>query len=698
MGIGSSIPQSVLIPKHRAELVAAIDKANKDPSVKAIVLEPSLFDVPVGSSLAHMFDPASKQAPSVAALADAVEASTKPVVAAIYGPCAGVGVAIALATHGIAASSDATFALPEVRAGVCPAFGSLYRLARCADTATSVRLACSAASLKADKALEAKLFDAVVPAGNPAAVTAKGAAMAAAMNPAKLRRASRQSSQLSGMQMRIAKGMVEKGAKGMPAPTATFALLQTASSSASLAVFTAAEDKTFATLSATKESRALRHIAVAEAAAARPAAAAGGTLGVVGGPGGVARCVAVLGAGTMGSGIAVAFMLVGVRVRLMEPSAALVAAGAQRVDAVFAGRVAKDTMSAADKAAVMRLLSTHTTVADAANGADIVVEAVIEDMTLKKKILAEAAAAAPPHALLASNTSSLDLDDIASSLPAGAAARLVGMHFFSPAHVMPLLENIRTKVASADAAAAAMAAAKQLRKTPVLVGVCSGFAANRSLYAYLRQAEWMVEEGATPAQIDAALRAHGMAMGPFAMADMSGLDVAANVRKHWPASERTHTPTHRYSELVMEFANAKRFGVKTGAGIYKYTAKTGNAPQDDPAATAIIAAYRSKRGLVPRPIPDDEIVERMLLAAVREAVLLATEGVVEDISVVDVCWVYGYGYPALLGGPVFHCVSKYGPRLAARLEHYAAKLGPSMGGPQAFAPPAALATVRMPIV
>jgi 3-hydroxyacyl-CoA dehydrogenase len=381
------------------------------------------------------------------------------------------------------------------------------------------------------------------------------------------------------------------------------------------------------------------------------------------------NAVAVVGGGTMGRGIAIALLDAGFPVTLIEQSADAAARAGDAVAAHYAALVGRGRINA-DVAAQRRVRLSPTTAWTALATADLVIEAVFEEMSLKEEVFRRLARETRPATILASNTSTLNLDRIAEATD--DPERVVGLHFFSPANVMRLLEIVRGAKTSAPVLATALALARRLGKIGVVAGVCDGFIGNRMILPYLRQAVFLLEEGAEPAQVDAALEAFGMAMGPFAMSDLAGNDVGWRLRlaqKPWLDASR------RYSFLPDRLCEAGRYGQKTGAGWYDYPAGSRNGVASSVVAE-LIAASRRAAGIVPRRISAEEIVERCLLPLVNEGHRLLDEGIAIRPSDIDVVYAHGYGFPRYRGGPMFWADAQGPNWLVSRLNHYEALLGP----------------------
>lgn len=378
--------------------------------------------------------------------------------------------------------------------------------------------------------------------------------------------------------------------------------------------------------------------------------------------------VAVIGGGTMGSGIAIAALGAGHDVLLLEQDGAALERGAARVRDHYAARVRAGKLKADSAAACEARLRCSLDWSELAT-ADLVIEAVFEELGVKRQVFQRIDAVAKAGAVLASNTSYLDLDAIAAAT--SRPQDVIGLHFFSPAQVMRLMEVVRGAASADDALATGLHFGSTLKKLPLLTGNAFGFVGNRLYAAYRRQCEFMVEEGAWPEQVDAALVRFGFAMGPFAVGDLSGLDIAWRMRQ---AQAATRDPAARYVHIADRLCEAGRLGRKTGAGYYRYA--DGGKPQVDPAVHALVEQARSAKGIVARRLDDDEICRRALLALVNEAALLLAEGVAERATDVDLALVNGYGFPRREGGPVFWARERGEPALKADLDWLAGVSGP----------------------
>ncbi|MFD5823985.1 3-hydroxyacyl-CoA dehydrogenase NAD-binding domain-containing protein [Lentzea sp. NPDC060358] len=553
----------------------------------------------------------------------AIERHPCPVVAAISGSTLGGGLELALACDLRVASEGARVGLPEAGLGMIPGAGGIVRTVRLLDPARVLELVVSATSVDVKHAGD--LVDLVVPE------RLRDHAVAAARTATKR--------VLTGLPARTGPpGEVEEtsrrllarhGATG-PVVAAVAAVLAACALPARAAL--RHERAEFTRLRASREAAALRHLFFARAAANK----AGKPLVRR-----EIRRVGVIGAGTMGAGIARAFASAGAEVVLVDVNPQMLERASAAVQR--AGHDVRTSERMDDLA-----------------GVDLVVEAVFEDHDVKTEVLAAAATAAP-GVPLATNTSYLDVDALAAAVP--DPRLVVGLHFLAPAHRTAVLEVVRGRETSSEALDHAFSAARLLDKTPVVVGVCDGFAGNRVFSAYRHQCELLVEEGAEPHQVDEALLDLGFAMGPFAVADMSGLDVAWRARRRRDA---TRDPRERYPDVADRLVEKGRLGQKTGAGWYRYPDGT-RVPQDDPEVASIIADSRSSRGIAARPIGPDEIAERVLASMANEAALLLAEGIAARPGDIDVLLTRGYGFPEQLGGPCHWATTQPPEKLARAL-------------------------------
>ncbi|MDB5572477.1 MAG: 3-hydroxyacyl-CoA dehydrogenase [Hyphomicrobiales bacterium] len=600
----------------RRGLVDAVAQLNSAPDLTHGVIIGAGRTFISGSDIKEFGKPL--QHPLVPDVIVAIEQSPKPIVAAISGAALGGGYEIALACDARVASPQALVGLPEVRLGIIPGAGGTQRLPRLIGMERAIDIVCSARRVPGPEALALGMVDALADD-----LRADACRFALGLR-GKSRLRDRAAPPVDDAALADAKARALKAARGLGSVAHALRALDLA---ISLPIDEALREERaiFEALRTGEEAAALRHLFFAEREALKLPDGGGSARDI--------RKVGVLGAGTMGAGIAVAFLQAGYEVALIDTNDAAIARARDFIAKEMRSDSAPATLQAGGG---MELLAE----------CDLVLEAIIEDMAAKQGVLSRAARIAP-QALLASNTSYLDLDEIARAT--GRAGELVGLHFFSPAHKMKLLEVVRGAATSHETLASALSIAKRLRKIAVVAGVGEGFIGNRIYGAYRRHCEFMVEEGAAPQQVDAALRAFGFAMGPFAVGDMSGLDIAWRMRQRLAPSR---DPRERYVAIADRLCELGRFGRKTGAGWYRYGA---DAPggQPDPVVAEVIASCAQQGGLAPRAFSDAEIVSRALGAMINEAGNVLADGVAQRASDIDLVFVNGYGFPASKGGPLF---------------------------------------------
>lgn len=639
----------------RTGLLAAIETLRGDEHLRGAVLIGAGSTFIAGSDLREFGQPLAE--PQLPTVIRAIEDCGKPVVAALHGAALGGGFELALGCDARVASPGTVVGLPEVTLGIIPGAGGTQRLPRIVGIPRAIGMVCSGERVHSAAARVAGLIDAEVPGDLRAAAVAHARQMAGG----KQRLRDRTVPAADLVAVADASAAALKAGKRRPAVHAAIDAI-TVTAYATIDEGLAAERAVFQRLRVSREAVALRHQFFAERDSAKHPSLDGVAPRSV-------QCVAVIGAGTMGSGIAIAALEAGHDVLLLEQDAAALERGATRIHAHYAGRVQSGKVKPAVAAACEARLTASldwTRLAEA----DLVIEAVFEDLAVKQQVFRRIDHLARPGAVLASNTSYLDLDAIAAAT--SRPQDVIGLHFFSPAHVMRLMEVVRGTVSAPDALATGLAVARKLRKLPLLTGNAFGFVGNRLYAAYRRQCEFMVEEGAWPEQVDAALEAFGFAMGPFAVADLSGLDIAWRMRQ---AQAATRDPAARYVHIADRLCEAGRLGRKTGAGYYRY-AEGSSRPQVDGAVHDLITQARCDKGLTPRTLAADEIQRRALLALVNEAALLLAEGVAERATDVDVALVNGYGFPRWEGGPVFWARERGAAALQADLDELAALSGP----------------------
>ena len=619
----------------RAAIMENLEKADKDAAVKAVVLVGAAKAFSGGADIREFNSPRIK--PDLPDVNDRQDAMTKPLVAAIGGFALGGGLELALACHYRVAAPKALLGLPEVKLGILPGSGGTQRLPRVVPMAEAVQMMTTGNPIPAEKAKQLGLVDEV----------AQGDLLDFSLNFVKtkigkaLPRIRDRSVKLEDPKSFFAKAREEvaKASRGYPAP---LEIVGCAEAAATIPFDEGRkhEREAFARLVVTSESKSLRHAFFAERQTSKIPDVPEDT------PVREVKKAAVLGAGTMGGGIAMNFANAGIPVTLIDMHQAAVDKGISIIRKNYAATVSKGRLKQEDMDKRMGLIK-ETTRLEEAKDADIIIEAVFERMDVKQDVFKKLDAIAKPGAILATNTSTLDIDQIAAVTK--RPQDVIGTHFFSPANVMRLLEVVRGKKTDKGVLATTMKLGKALKKVPVVSGVCDGFIGNRMLEKYGQQSLFLIDEGATPQQVDAALAKFGMAMGPFTMYDMAGNDIGWEVRKR----RYQERPDFVYSKIADRVCEQGRFGQKTGKGFYKYEA--GNRkPIPDPDVDKIIDAYRKEIGVKPRTISDEEIVQRLIYALVNEGAHILEEGIALRASDVDMVYLTGYGFPPYRGGPMFY--------------------------------------------
>ena len=570
------------------------------------------------------------------------EDSAKPIVAAIGGTCMGGGLELALACHFRVALPSASIALPEVKLGLLPGAGGTQRLPRAVGVETALNMIVSGASVPASQLAGTALFDAMIDEGLVAGAVAFANKIVAERRRLKRLRDIRIDYPDAEGFFQFARNTVGAVAKGLPAPLKCIDAVEAAVEKP-FEDGLRTERELFLSLMQSSESRALRHAFFAERAAAKIPDIDEKT------PARKIERVAVIGAGTMGGGITMNFLSAGIPVALLEMSSEALDKGVGTIRRNYEGSMKRGRLTAEALERNMALLAPTLSYDDLA-AADLVIEAVFEDITVKEGVFRKLDEIAKPGAILASNTSTLDLNRIAATTK--RPQDVVGMHFFSPANVMKLLEVVRGKATAADVLVTVMKLAKKIGKTAVVAGVCDGFIGNRMLEQYIRQALFLLEEGASPPQVDRAIERFGMAMGPFRVSDLAGNDISWAIRKR----RYVEKPTVVYSRVADRICELGRFGQKTGSGWYRYEAGRRDAIPD-PAIDALIDTYRKEKGFTPRAITDDEIVERCVFALVNEGARILEDGIALRASDIDLVYLTGYGFPVARGGPMFYADS-----------------------------------------
>ena len=623
----------------RLGLFDGIAQAAHDDAVTAIVILGAGKAFCGGADIRQFDTPAASAQPTLRQVIARIEQSAKPVVAAIHGVALGGGMELALGCHYRIARADASLGLPEVNLGLVPGGGGTQRLPRLIGVPAALELIQSGKPVRGDKAVALGMADALID-GEPLAAAVAFAERVAGLPGAHPVIARKPCADAAGVDFAARIAAVSAKARNALAQRAAIACVEAATR---LPIEAGLDDERarFDQLVAGTESKALRHLFFAEREAPKVAALpAGAWLRAV------AR-VGILGAGTMGAGIAMAFANAGIPVTLLEQQQGALDRGLAMIRRNYEITATKGKLTA--QGIAQRMACITPTLADAALAdADLVIEAVFEDMAVKQAVFARLDALCKPGAILATNTSRLSIDVIAAST--SRPQDVIGLHFFSPANVMKLLEVVQGERTAPEVTATCMKMAQAIGKIPVLVRVCEGFVGNRMLTPYWREAGFLLEEGASPQQVDGALTRFGMAMGPLAMADLAGMDINWATRKRLAPTRPAHL---RYSKVADRICEQGRFGQKTNAGYYRYEAGS-RTPLPDPVVDALIRACAAQAGIERRDVSHEEIVERCVLALVNEGARILEEGVARRASDIDVVYVHGYGFPAWRGGPMFH--------------------------------------------
>ena len=632
----------------RTALMAALDdlRTKAGAGLTAIVIAGSTKVFSGGADITEFGHPATE--PSLRALIAAIEAMPVPVVAAIQGVAFGGGLELALGCDARVGWAGAKLGLPEVKLGLLPGAGGTQRLPRVVGVEKALTMIVTGTPIGAADALAVGLLDAVLDGPYPDAAIAY--ARTAQRRPVRDRTDHLVAAQKDPALLDRLAAPLLRGSKAA-APRQCVEAIR-AATTMPLDQGLAEERRLFEVLLAGSESRAQRHAFFAEREAQKPRIAPGTQ------PRPIHRA-AVIGAGTMGGGIAMCFANAGIPVTVIETDQAALDRGMARITELYGISTKRGSITADEAQARLGRIEAHLGL-EGVGDADIVVEAVFEDMDVKRQVFAELDRLAKPGAILATNTSYLDIDTIAAST--ARPQDVLGMHFFSPANVMKLLEVVRGGTAGDDAVATAAAIGKRLGKVSVVVGNCFGFVGNRMLARRTDAAERLLLDGASPAEVDAALVAFGFKMGPFAMADLAGLDIGMRIRRAFGKT----------AAVADALCDAGRYGQKTGAGYYRYD---GRDATPDPTVDAIIATASAAAGITRRPISADEITERLVYPMVNEGARILDEGVAARPGDIDTIWLHGYNWPAYRGGPMWFGSDKGLAHIAQRLTHYADATG-----------------------
>ncbi|HUN70319.1 MAG TPA: 3-hydroxyacyl-CoA dehydrogenase NAD-binding domain-containing protein [Burkholderiales bacterium] len=640
----------------RPGIMDGIKKAQADPAVKALVIIGSAKAFSGGADIREFNTPKMGVPPSLPEINDAQDACSKPMIAAIGGFALGGGLELALGCHYRVALPKSLLGLPEVKLGLLPGSGGTQRLPRVVGAAQGIQMMTTGNPVPAEKALGLGLVDEIV----------QGDLLEGAIQFAqKLVKEKKGPRRIRDMTVKVdgepkaffekARAEVGKASRGFPAPLEIVSCVE-AAVNRPFDDGRKFERERFAVLVEGSESKALRHMFFAERQTTKIPDVPEDT------PARPVKSAAVIGAGTMGGGITMSLVNAGIPVTLIEMKQDALDRGLATIRKNYASTVSKGRLKQEEMDKRMALIKPALELA-AGKDADIVIEAVFERMDVKQDIFRKLDALMKPGAILATNTSTLDVNAIAAVTK--RPQDVIGTHFFSPANVMRLLEVVRGAKTAKDVLATTMKLGKAIKKVPVVSGVCDGFIGNRMVEKYGQQSLFLIDEGCSPQQVDAAAYKWGMAMGPLAMGDMAGLDIGWEIRKR----RYVERPNFVYSKVGDRIAELGRYGQKTGKGWYKYNLPD-RKPIPDPEVEEIIRKYRAENNIKTRSISDEEIVERLIYALVNEAAYILEEGIALRASDIDMVYLTGYGFPAYRGGPMFYADTVGLAKVLASIEKF----------------------------
>ncbi len=649
-------PVNALSLEVRTGLVAGLARAAADPAIKAVVIAGAGGSFPAGADIKEIASGAAFQPPILLEVQAQMEALGKPIVAAIEGLALGGGFELALTCHARVAAPGARVGLPEVKLGLIPGAGGTQRFTRLAGPEAALAAITSGEQLPAARALSLGLIDAIAAEALPAAIALARRLLADGVPTL----ASAREEKIGAIDPELFaqwRRVHARKFRGQLAPWRIVDAIEAACTHSRTEAFQL-ERKYYLECRESPQRKALMHVFHAERAARKIP-----DVGPEVVPLPIGRA-AVVGAGAMGVGIAMCFANAGIPVTLLDVSEEALERALARVRELYGQTVERGKLTP-EQADAAREHIGGTSGYEALGEVDIAIEAVFEDPQLKREVFENLDRSTPPHAILASNTSTLDIDRLAAVT--GRPQQVVGTHFFSPAHVMKLMENVRGAASSPQTLATVMALARRLGKIPVLAGNCDGFIGNRMLQYYGAEAERLLEEGATPEQVDAVVESFGFAMGPLAMRDLSGNDVGWAIRRN-----RTLPPDERWSPILERMAGEGYLGRKSGRGFYRYE---GGKRLHNPQALALIEAVSRELGIERRAIPTEEILARLLHPLVNEGAKILAEGVAARPGDIDVVYIHGYGFPAYKGGPMYWALEDGLEKVIATLERLAVTHG-----------------------
>ncbi len=633
-------PVNSMSAANRVHVGGALKKADADPAVKAMVLIGSEKAFSGGAEIREFNTEKSRVSPVLPELNDIQDGLKKPLVAAIGGFALGGGLELALGCHYRVASPKALLGLPEVKLGLLPGSGGTQRLPRIVPMAEAVRMMTTGSTVSGDKAKQLGLVDDVVQGDLlEGALAFTRTLIKESKGPKRIRDLPAKMDGDPKAFFEAVRAEVRKTSRGYPAPLEIVACCEAAATKP-FDEGRKFERERFMVLVEGNESKAMRHMFFAERQTSKIPDVPDDT------PLRAVKSAAVIGAGTMGGGIAMNFANAGIPVSMMDVTQEAVDKGFKKIKDNYASTVSKGRLKQEEMDKRISLIKTTTRLEDAKD-ADIVIEAVFERMDVKQDMFRKLDAVMKPGAILATNTSTLDVNAIADVTK--RPQDVIGTHFFSPANVMRLLEVVRGAKTAKDVLATTMKLGKTIKKVPVVSGVCDGFIGNRMVEKYGQQSLFLIDEGCSPQQVDAAAYKWGMAMGPLAMGDMAGLDIGWEIRKR----RYVERPNFIYSKVGDKIAELGRYGQKTGKGWYRYELPN-RTPIPDPEVEKVISDYRKEKNIKTRSISDEEIVERLIFALVNEAATILEEGIALRASDIDMVYLTGYGFPPYRGGPMFY--------------------------------------------
>ena len=641
-------PVNAFSLSQRIGVSEALTAGLQDPDIQAFVICGSGRMFSAGADIREFDTGVAGESPTLMDLISLIEDSPKPVVCALHGTALGGGCELSLACHSRIAVPGTRIGLPEVTLGIVPGAGGTQRLPRLIGVLPALDAIVSGKPMTAERAHELGLVDGLADDGDDLLKISVSLAHRLSVGPEPPRKTRDRDGHLLEAQNRPElfdefRSRISRRARGFEAPFACIDCVE-AATTMSFENGLAFEREVFLRCRSSNQSLSQRHAFFAEREARKVSGLGPETSQTD------VRHAAVLGCGTMGTGIAMCFANAGIPVIVTESEQGMLDRGMKMIRKNYASTVSKGRMTEEEAEARLALIE-PTLEFERVSAADVVIEAVFEEMELKKKIFTRLDGLCKADAILATNTSSLDVNTIAAVT--GRPEQVVGTHFFSPANVMRLVEIVRGDHTSPEVLATTLTLSKQLGKVGVVVGVCDSFAANRMLYPYSRQAQFLIEEGAFPEQVDKVIYDFGFPMGPFALSDLAGIDVGWRVRQHREPSRPKHL---RYSEIADRLYEMGRYGQKTRKGWYNYE-EGSRIPMPDPEVVDLVVRTSRELKIDRREISDEEILQRCIYPLINEGARILEEGIVQRASDLDIVWLYGFGFPRYRGGPMFYADS-----------------------------------------